>query len=98
MSPAKDLTPSEIIEAIRADDLRAKVRNMLTDWHALIDLAFEEDVSPIERRRMELVEAEEITMAVIKHTSASAIAHLPERGVVPTMCSDEVLKLTREPS
>lgn len=64
MKPAKDLTPSGILTAMNADDLRGKIRNLLCDWHGLLDRAFEENISPIERRRMELVAAEEIIAAM----------------------------------
>ena len=98
MKPAKDLTPSEILTAMRADDLRAKVRNLLCDWSGLIDQASMQDIAPIELRRMELSAAEEIIAAVIHERTGIAMKSLQEKGIVPTMTGDEVIKLTRETS
>lgn len=68
MKPAKDLEGIEIADAMKADDLRAKVRHIFQDWSAKIEQASQQRNPPsvLEIRRMELIAAEQIIEAV-KH-------------------------------
>ena len=60
--PAKDLTPEQVIEALKSGDLRAKVRLVLTQYHGKVeqDAQQRKPGGPIEWRRMELHAAEDI--------------------------------------
>ena len=66
MTQVKDMTPREIIDALQSNDLRAKVRAVLSKWHGIIEQDGQQRKpgGPVEWRRMELRAAEEIIALV----------------------------------
>ncbi len=66
MKKAHDMNDAEIIAALKAEDIRAKLRFAFSDWSGRIDQASRQlKLSSIEFRRMEL-EAAEAFMQIIR--------------------------------
>ena len=68
MKEAAVMIPEEIIAAMNAGDVRARVRFIFSMWSARIDAAnrHPKAPSPIEIRRMELQAAEEIMKEIAR--------------------------------
>lgn len=113
MKPAKDLTPAEVIDALKANDLRARVRAIFSRWSGAIeqiqqDAMERRHAGPVEWRRMELMAAEEIIAIVAGHapraTGRDRAVELASLSFQRFLTRDEagelamLTKMGREPS